>query len=152
MLAPMPRPAAPSHFFVLCVVRREGRYLVVRERDGTFYFPAGGVEPGEGLEEAAARETLEEAGVRVAVRGLFRVETYWRGGRSRWRFLFEADVVGSPEPKSVPDEHGLGARWASPSEIARLPLRDPEVLRLVELFEAGARSAPVELFSLALPG
>ena len=32
---------------VLTIVAHEGRYLVVEERDGTFYLPAGRVEPGE---------------------------------------------------------------------------------------------------------
>ena len=42
---------------VLAVVAYEGRYLVVEERDGTFYLPAGRVEPGENLMAAAVRET-----------------------------------------------------------------------------------------------
>ncbi|MEV6581286.1 NUDIX hydrolase [Streptomyces sp. NPDC051582] len=51
------------------VVVYEGRVLLVRRRvaEGqlSWQFPAGKVEPGESFEEAAVRETREEAGVDV---------------------------------------------------------------------------------------
>mgnify|MGYP001546705899 CR=1 FL=1 len=61
--------------FVLAVVpfhpdERPARYLVVQERDGTFYLPAGRVEPGENLIAAIVRETSEEAQQLVGVLGL----------------------------------------------------------------------------------
>jgi 8-oxo-dGTP pyrophosphatase MutT (NUDIX family) len=40
--------------------------LVSNTRSGRFYLPGGGVEPGESLAEALAREVWEEAGVAVA--------------------------------------------------------------------------------------
>lgn len=43
-----------------------GRMLVVRPSNADVWFlPGGLVEPGESLQQAAARETLEEVGVRV---------------------------------------------------------------------------------------
>ncbi|WUQ55526.1 NUDIX hydrolase [Streptomyces virginiae] len=51
------------------VVAHECRVLLVRRRitEGqlSWQFPAGKVEPGESIEEAAVRETKEEAGVDV---------------------------------------------------------------------------------------
>ncbi|MEU8433815.1 NUDIX hydrolase [Streptomyces sp. NPDC029216] len=51
------------------VVVHEGGVLMVRRRvsEGRLFwqFPAGGVEPGEAREEAAVRETGEEAGLAV---------------------------------------------------------------------------------------
>ncbi|MFF2012026.1 NUDIX hydrolase [Streptomyces sp. NPDC058195] len=52
------------------VIVHEGRVLLVRRRvsEGqlSWQFPAGKVEPGEGREEAAVRETQEETGLTVA--------------------------------------------------------------------------------------
>lgn len=51
------------------VIVQDGRVLLVRRRvsEGSlsWQFPAGAVEPGESAEEAAVRETAEEAGLKV---------------------------------------------------------------------------------------
>lgn len=51
------------------IVVHEGRVLLVRrrvvERRLSWQFPAGKAEPGESCEEAAVRETKEEAGLDV---------------------------------------------------------------------------------------
>ncbi|MGG8409434.1 NUDIX hydrolase, partial [Streptomyces sp. 12297] len=53
------------------VVAHQGRVLLVRRRvpEGrlSWQFPAGKVEPGESFEQAAVRETKEEAGLDVVV-------------------------------------------------------------------------------------
>lgn len=60
-----------------CVVTRDGstgtEVLLVHPRGATFRrplfgIPKGLIEPGEGLEDAARRETAEETGVRVRIR------------------------------------------------------------------------------------
>ena len=54
-------------FFAMVLVQRDDRFVLVRERKHgqRWYYPAGRVEFGETLAEAALRETLEEAGIRV---------------------------------------------------------------------------------------
>ena len=50
---------------VATIIPRDGRFLVVEERirgDLVVNQPAGHLEPGESLAEAARRETLEETG------------------------------------------------------------------------------------------
>ncbi len=112
----------------------EGRYLVVRERDGSHYLPAGKVERGEDLVAAAVRETVEEAGVEVGVRGLLGFDHCWVGGGGKLRFCFVADPL-SGAPKTEPDEHTLSAAFRSTQEIARLPLRHHEVLHWISEYE-----------------
>ncbi|RSS84319.1 NUDIX hydrolase [Streptomyces sp. WAC06614] len=62
--------AQPERRVAGAVVVYEGRVLLVRrqiaEGQLSWQFPAGKVEPGESCEEAAARETKEEAGLEVA--------------------------------------------------------------------------------------
>ena len=62
--------AWPPHVTVAVVVEQDGRYLMVEEQDElagglVFNQPAGHLDPGEGLLEAALRETLEETGWEV---------------------------------------------------------------------------------------
>lgn len=120
---------------VLTVVAHQGRYLVVEERDGTFYLPAGRVEPGENLVAAAVRETAEEAGMMIGLRGLLGFDHEWVGGPSphaKLRFAFVGYPALLGPPKRAADRHSRGARWASPEEIATLPLRHAEVLTWIE--------------------
>jgi phosphatase NudJ len=137
----MGRSAIPSSFFVFTVVEHSGRFLVIRERKGAkaWYAPAGRLEPGETIVEAAVRETMEEAGVRVVPTSILRVDQQWfpeegTGLSSWWRFVLAARPASAEiTPKSWPDEHSLEARWLALDEIAALPLRHPEVIDLLQL-------------------
>jgi phosphatase NudJ len=68
----MPRAPIPTWFFALVVVRQGDRFLLVHEaKHGQGWcVPAGRVEPGESLFDAAVRETLEETGVPVVLDGV----------------------------------------------------------------------------------
>lgn len=140
----MSRPRIPSHFFVFVVVEHEGKVLVVREakHGQLWYAPAGGLEAGETIREAAIRETMEEAGVRIEPTGLLRVDQQWFGELAWFRFVVSAVPVGSTIPKGIPDKHSLEARWVRPHALREMPLRHPELLELVELPRI-ARSVPL---------
>lgn len=133
----------------MVVVRDEDRFLLVHEagHGQQWYVPAGRVEPGETVARAAHRETLEEAGVRIVLEGVLRVEhTPHPEGTARCRVVF----VARPEtpgavPKSVPDAESLEARWVRLDEVAALRLRSPEVPALLRAVAAGAPVAPLSL-------
>src|SRR5687768_13795670 len=123
---------------VLVVVCKEDQFLVIQELprfDRTWYLPAGGVEPGESLIEAAIRETREEAGIDVIPQSLLWMEDVthvnhygeWRGG---WRFIIRADPVDPHQLPHGSPEHTLNARWATLDEIRRLPLRNADVYEI----------------------
>jgi phosphatase NudJ len=147
----MARSRIPSHFFVFVIVEHEGHVLLVREakHGQLWYAPAGGLESGETIREAAIRETQEEAGVLVEPTSLLRVEQSWfrsspdEGLVSWWRYILRARPKGPLAPKKHPDKHSLEARWVRPRDIATFPLRHPEVITLVELALGDAPSVPL---------
>lgn len=143
----MARSPIPTYFFALVVVRRDDRYLVVREvkHRQLWYLPAGRIEPGEPLFDGARREVLEETGIPVELTGLLRVEHSAYQEMTRVRVFFVARPIDDRPPKSTPDEHSLEARWVTLSELRKLPLRGEEVN---EIFTAIERGAPVYPLSL----
>lgn len=94
---------------VICL--RNGKLLLVQHRwhDGTYFWliPGGGIKSGETIEEAAAREMWEEAGVRVrVVRHLSRPEGVTGAGPEHAFVLAEMldDEVRGPQPTVDGDE------------------------------------------------
>ena len=107
------------------VVDDDGRILLTREARApeTWILPGGGQEPGESFEETANRELREEAGVDIAVTGV------WRADRKRFvhredperrgyllELFFTAEPVGGeagvyPERWDDGNEEVLEARW-----------------------------------------
>ena len=145
----MSREPIPSLSFVLVCVRREDKYLLVHEnkQNQCWYLPAGRIELGEGVVEAAIRETLEEAGIAVEVQGLIRVEhTPYRNGL-RMRFILTAEAIDDTAPKSEADEESLEAAWFTLEEMSDLNLRSDEVLDILHYLESGKEVMPISYLS-----
>jgi phosphatase NudJ len=148
----MPRQPIPAYFIVLVVVEHEGRYLLIHEQKHgqDWYLPAGGVEAGETLIQAAVRETQEEAGVLVRPTALIALDqTLWGSGAAtstRFRYALLAEPVGSLAPKRFADEHSLEARWVTRAEIRALPLRGGDVITLTDLVHERAPMLPIERY------
>jgi 8-oxo-dGTP pyrophosphatase MutT (NUDIX family) len=135
----MARTPLQAFLFVLVVVHYEGRFLLIQEgggpHRGRWYLPAGGVQPGESLVEAAIRETREEAGIDITPKAILWIEDegrvyeedLWAG---RWRFILRA-VPDKPGQPPGPTRDALDARWLTFEEIQRLPLRSLEVLSIL---------------------
>ncbi|KAI8802647.1 hypothetical protein BJ742DRAFT_778017 [Cladochytrium replicatum] len=145
--------------FALVVCRRpsDGRFLMVDEVSSQgWWLPGGGVEVGEDLVSAAERETLEEAGIVVQIKGILRMEYTPSEYGFRIRVIFYAEpapestplptrsaealfqavpqlpafmiTIPSP-PKHVPDLHSAGACWVALEHFGEhLPLRGREPL------------------------
>ncbi len=133
------------HVTVATVVERDGRFLLVEERgeSGQLVFnqPAGHLEPGESLQQAAVRETLEETGWHIALEGLVNIALYTSpaNGETYYRTTF----FGHPlrhEPERSLDEGILRAVWLEADEIAISDrLRSPMVAEVVRLYQSGQR-------------
>jgi phosphatase NudJ len=130
----------------MVIVRRGDRYLLVHERrhGQLWYIPGGRVEPGERIEEAAARETLEEGGIPIKLEGVLRVEhSPQRDGTARCRVFFLAVPADDTPPKSVPDDESLEARWVHPTELGRYRLRSEEVIEVIRYVAGGGPVLPL---------
>ena len=144
----MSRDAIPTWAFALVLVKRGLRFLLVHERKHGqgWYLPAGRVEPGETFEEAAIRETREEAGVEIELEGVLRIQHTPRADGARLRVFFLARQRDDTAPKSAPDEHSLEARYFGVDELAGLPLRGDEVEAWMRYALAHPPLAPTSLF------
>jgi 8-oxo-dGTP pyrophosphatase MutT (NUDIX family) len=132
---------------VACVVQRHGRFLLVEERvrgELVLNQPAGHVELGESLLQAAVRETLEESAWDVRLTGLVGIYQ-WQApdGVHFLRFAFAAQAL-QEHPQRTLDAGIERALWLSVDELRAAPqrLRSPLVLRAVE---DALRAAPVPL-------
>jgi len=145
----MPRDPIPTWFYALVVVHREDKFLIVHENSHgeLWYLPAGRVEPGENMIEAARRETFEEAGIPIVIEGLVRVEHTPQRYGARVRAIFVAAPADDTPPKSRPDEHTLEARWVTLAELDAYPLRGREVREVFEYVARGGTIYPLTVLT-----
>jgi len=148
----MTRVATPTYMFVYVIVIVDDRVLMVQEQlpGHPWHLPAGGVEPGECILDAARRETLEEAGVPIEPDGFLSMAQLRReDGSMRMRFTLTGHPVDETPPKQTPDEHTLQARWVPLDEVSQLSLRTPRILEFLDEVRRGAPVLPIS--SIACP-
>lgn len=134
---------------VAAVVERDGRLLMVEERTAAglcLNQPAGHLDPGEALQHAAVRETLEETGWAVepvALLGVYMARYRNAAAGTDVTYLRHAFVCRalSHDPGRALDHPVVRALWMTPGEIldARARHRSPLVERTVADYLAGRR-------------
>ncbi|NXM69493.1 NUD18 phosphatase, partial [Serilophus lunatus] len=106
---------------------------------GTWYLPAGRMEPGEGIVAAARREVKEESGLECEPLTLLALE---ERGPAWIRFAFLARPTGGTlKTLDEADAESLQATWWSGDPRA-LPLRSLDILPVLDLAARYRRSAP----------
>lgn len=145
------------HVTVACVVANGDRYLMVEEEVGgriVYNQPAGHLDEGESLLQAAVRETREETGWTVEPTHLIGVHQ-WRSsehGDVIVRFSFAAKPV-SHDPQLELDTGIRKALWLTRREITELEgsLRSPMILLSIDDWLGGQRLSLSAVVSL-MPG
>ncbi|MFY7854607.1 MAG: NUDIX domain-containing protein [Rubrivivax sp.] len=107
------------------LIEADGRLLLVRNvKSGHYDFwvaPGGGVKADETLEQAVAREVLEETGLQVQVGPLRYIEDLVSPTCRTVKFWFGAVVIGGRLDTSHPEaqqEHIVEAAWLAAGEWA----------------------------------
>jgi 8-oxo-dGTP diphosphatase len=122
----------------------EGRYLLVQERQARAYglwnLPAGHVDAGETVQEAALREAYEETGLVVE---LLDNEPLFIEANNEYAFYaFRGGVTGGD--LTFPPEEILDACWLSMDEIEKLnasgKIRSPWIYNAIKKVENNANS------------
>ena len=114
--------AVPVTAFSLSAIQRgaQDAFVLVHEKDERgWWLPGGGVDAGQTLDEAAVRESEEEAGCCTRLTGVLRVEYDRRKGRLR--VIWHAVPVDASAPLKVfADAESRGACWVSLAEVRAL--------------------------------
>jgi len=141
-------PEERTGCFSICIVQRQSdkAFLMVQERGSTgFWVPGGGLNPGETFVEGALRETLEEAGVFIDVKGIIQFENASHG---KWkRVVFYAEPKDENQlPKTIPDYESNGACWVKYDQLKNIKLRSAsEPIRFFKFILDGGRPGPLEV-------
>jgi 8-oxo-dGTP pyrophosphatase MutT (NUDIX family) len=141
---------------VICRHPVTGKFLLCQEfANQGFWCPGGAVDPGEMLTVAAKRETLEEAGIDVELKGILSIEYHPIGQDHKHHNLIRLRVIFYAEPsrlgltqlpKSIPDFESAGACWCTAEEIlTRIRLRGSEPKRWVKYLRDGGAVYPLSL-------
>lgn len=140
----------------MCRHPSTGKFLLCQEfANQGFWCPGGAVDAGELLSAAAKRETMEEAGIDIDLKGILSVEYNPIGKdhkdlscvRLRVVFFAEPSLRGLEQlPKSVPDFESAGACWCTAEEIlGKIKLRGGEPRRWVKYLQEGGAVYPLAL-------
>lgn len=132
-----PVPAVSAFVF------REHAVLLVKRRDepnrGFWSPPGGSLEVGETVEQAAARETLEETGVQVRARSVVDVRSVIledRASRVQWHYVLIAVLCDWLSGEPFPATDAENARFIPLAELGEYELTPTAK----EALEAVARS------------
>lgn len=139
-----------SHITVACIVEHNHKLLFVEElSDGKAVLnqPAGHVEKGETLINAAIRETMEESACQVEIQSLLGVYTHFleEQNLTYFRFCFIARLIEEHRDKSL-DSDILQTHWLERAEASSLEhqFRSPLVKRCLDDYFLG-QSFPLTL-------
>ena len=148
----------PFHCFSVVVCRHPitKLWLAVEEnKQRGWWLPGGFVENGDDHFSTAIKETQEEAGIDITLKGILRVENTMtrKGGRQRVIFYAEPSDPNQT-PKQEADEESVRAVWMSVDQLQDKSncappkgLRGTELLDWAKYIEAGGTIYPMQILT-----
>lgn len=146
-------PTTPSNFkpvlggnvtyVVACVILNERNELLMMQEAkescaGKWYLPAGRMEKGETIVQAATREVLEETGLHCKPDTLLVVET---AGGTWFRFVLTGNAIGGElKTPAKADKESLQAKWIG--NLQEISLRSNDILHLIDKAKLYKQSQP----------
>lgn len=123
-----------------CVIKKDGKYLLVQEKQAKAYgkwnLPAGHVDKGESIEDAALREVLEESGFEVKL--LRKIDIFHEDISKSVKHIFAAEIVGGE--LHIQEDEILDVKWLAFDEVKSLndsgQLRAPFVWESIGILES----------------
>ncbi|KAH8394606.1 hypothetical protein KR215_011987 [Drosophila sulfurigaster] len=133
----VPKVGKTINYIVACVMFNEHDELLMIEEAkpscaGKWYLPAGRMEQGESITEAAARELFEETGLNAEITTLLALES---AGGSWFRFVLTGRITGGRlKTPADADAESIQALWLrDPKEV---PLRANDILNIISIGQA----------------
>ncbi|MFA6513770.1 MAG: NUDIX domain-containing protein [Patescibacteria group bacterium] len=123
------------------VIKRDNKYLLVQENcpGGKIHelwnFPAGKVDEGETIEEAAIREAKEESGYEVEL--IRKIDIFQAHAQTPPKHAYEARIIGGE--LTWPKDEILNAGWFTLEEIKNMKnkLRSEYIMEAITIMENG---------------
>lgn len=122
-----------TYIVAAVIVNENNEVLMIQEAKkscaGLWYLPAGRMERGENIIEAAMREVVEETGLHVKITTLLAVEC---ASGSWFRFVLTGEIIGGElKTPARADRESLQAKWIS--NFNEITLRSSDILGLIEM-------------------
>ena len=104
------------------IVKKDNKYLLVQETKeickGKWNIPAGRVEDGESVIEAAKREVFEETGCKVNITGVIEIKQREFNGIDVFVFLFDTELI---DENIIVDGNEISSvKWFTYEEIINM--------------------------------
>jgi ADP-ribose pyrophosphatase YjhB (NUDIX family) len=119
------------------VIKKDSKYLLLQEKQpkayGLWNFPAGRVDVGESIEQAAIREAKEESGYDVKL--IKEIEIFHAFATDVVKHAYEAEITGGE--LNFPEDEILDAKWFTFEEITQMKdkLRSEWILGAITMLE-----------------
>lgn len=135
-----------------CLIARDNKILMVKEAQkkcyGQWNFPAGHVDEGEKITDAAIREAFEETGCKVKLTGVLPICTVMGKNGERLMVRFTANIID--ENIKFDTEEILDVKWIDIEDVKNMTkeeLRGYETsIQFIKDFEEN-KIYPLEVFN-----